>query len=56
MNHYVLKALKLFKFDASKNYPKEILVCEQIYPYEFQSTLLIKVKNLEILKKQKLSK
>lgn len=34
---------------SSKN-PKEVIVNRKIYPYEFLKNLLIKVKNLEILK------
>lgn len=36
-------------FGSSKN-PKEVIVSRKIYLYEFLKNLLMKVKNLEILK------
>lgn len=44
-----IKNYKNMTSGSSKN-PKEVIVSRKIYLYEFLKNLLIKVKNLEILK------
>lgn len=44
-----MKNHKNMTFGSSKN-PKEVIVSRKSYLYEFLKSLLIKVKNLEILK------